>query len=235
MNESVSHSLSIWSLVLNAGIVVQLVLLLLIALSFISWAVIFNKWRTFRTSARDDAQFTELFWSGSDMQQVLAKAKDLKSSPQASIFQHAFREYLRLRQAAQQQNKEDQAVPVAASGMLSVRHVMDTEWSKQMDRHGQKLSFLATVGSTAPFIGLFGTVWGIIDAFQSIGISQNTSLATVAPGIAEALVATAFGLLAAIPAVIAYNAFSGKMKTLNTTLDGFANEFINILSRHVRK
>ncbi|MDX8387836.1 MAG: protein TolQ [Ghiorsea sp.] len=231
MNESVSHSLSIWSLVLDAGIVVQLVLILLLTLSVFSWAIIFNKWRAFRVSARDDAEFTELFWGGTDMQQVLAKSKDLKQSPQSAMFQHAFREYFRVRKSAAESEQE---LP-AASGMLSVRHAIDSEWSKQMDLYGTHLSFLATVGATAPFIGLFGTVWGIIDAFQSIGISQNTSLATVAPGIAEALVATAFGLLAAIPAVIAYNTFSGKMKNLNTKLDAFANEFINILSRHVRK
>jgi biopolymer transport protein TolQ len=231
MNETVSHNLSIWSLVLDAGIVVQLVLLLLLALSVLSWAIIFNKWRVFRVSDRDDAEFTDLFWGGTDMQQVLAKSKDLKHSPQSMLFQHAFREYFRVRKNA---TEAEHPLPTA-SGMLSVRHAIDSEWSKQMDMYGSHLSFLATVGSTAPFIGLFGTVWGIIDAFQSIGISQNTSLATVAPGIAEALVATAFGLLAAIPAVIAYNTFSGKMKGLNNKLDAFANEFISILSRHVRK
>ena len=119
--------------------------------------------------------------------------------------------------------------------MLSVRHAIDAEWSKQMDSSAKGLTFLATVGSTSPFIGLFGTVWGIIDAFQSIGLSQNTSLATVAPGIAEALVATAFGLLAAIPAVVAYNAFSVEMKSLNSKIEDFSTELINVLTRHMRK
>jgi len=230
MNET-THSLSIWTLVLDAGIVVQLVLVLLLMLSLFSWAIIFNKWRVLRQATRQDAQFSDFFWGGSDMEQVVAKAKALKHSPQAAVFHHGFREYLRLRQ-----NQAQQAdAPVAASGMLSVRHAVDAAWSAQMDKHGTGLSFLATVGSTAPFIGLFGTVWGIIDAFQNIGITQNTSLATVAPGIAEALVATAFGLLAAIPAVIAYNAFGGKMKALNNQLDSFSGEFMNILSRHIRK
>ncbi|MDX8382587.1 MAG: protein TolQ [Ghiorsea sp.] len=225
------NTLSVWTLVLDAGVVVQAVLILLLLLSFMSWAIIFNKWRIFRATTREDTQFIDFFWGGADMDQVLAKAKSFKHSPQAAVFHQGFREYLRLRQAGQQQHD----APVAANGMLSVRHAIDSQWSDQMEKHGSGLSFLATVGSTAPFIGLFGTVWGIIDAFQHIGITQNTSLATVAPGIAEALVATAFGLLAAIPAVIAYNTFSGKMKSLNNKLDSFATEFVNILSRHVRK
>ena len=230
MND-INSSLSVWTLVMEAGVVVHAVLMLLLLLSCMSWAIIFNKWRSFRTTTREDAQFIDFFWSGADMDQVLVKAKSLKHSPQAAVFHQGFREYLRLRQTGQQQHD----APVAASGMLSVRHAIDSQWSDQMDKHGAGLSFLATVGSTAPFIGLFGTVWGIIDAFQSIGITQNTSLATVAPGIAEALVATAFGLLAAIPAVVAYNAFGGKMKSLNHQLDSFATEFINLLSRHIRK
>jgi len=232
MNETMNHNLSIWTLVLDAGIVVQIVLVLLLALSFVSWAIIFNKWRAFKSAKQEDATFSELFWGGTDMQKVLSATKKMEASPQAMVFQQAFREYVRARQAAQQQQEGE---ITAATGMLSVRHAMDTAWSKQMDKYGYHLSFLATVGATAPFIGLFGTVWGIIDAFQNIGITQNTSLATVAPGIAEALVATAFGLLAAIPAVIAYNTFSAKMKALNTSLDDFTHEFMNILARHVRK
>ncbi|MDQ6976665.1 MAG: protein TolQ [Ghiorsea sp.] len=237
MNETMNHNLSIWTLVLDAGIVVQIVLVLLLALSVVSWAIIFNKWRAFKSAKQEDAKFSELFWGGTDMQKILSATKKMEASPQAMVFQQAFREYVRARQAATKQTAQQQQEGeiTAATGMLSVRHAMDTAWSKQMDKYGYHLSFLATVGATAPFIGLFGTVWGIIDAFQNIGITQNTSLATVAPGIAEALVATAFGLLAAIPAVIAYNTFSAKMKALNTSLDDFTHEFMNILARHVRK
>ncbi|MDQ7003142.1 MAG: protein TolQ [Ghiorsea sp.] len=232
MNESMNHQLSIWTLILDAGIVVQLVLVLLLALSFVSWAIIFNKWRIFRLAKQEDAKFSDLFWGGTDMQKVLSASKTMPASPQATVFEQAFREYLRARKAAQQQQESGMT---GATGMLGVRHALDMAWSKQMDKYGGYLSFLATVGATAPFIGLFGTVWGIIDAFQNIGLTQNTSLATVAPGIAEALVATAFGLLAAIPAVIAYNTFSAKMKALNSSLDDFSHEFMNILARHVRK
>ncbi len=235
MNESVNQSLSIWTLVLDAGVVVQLVLILLLTLSFVSWAIIFNKWRVFQAAKSEDEKFTAIFWSGTEMQQILTKSKTLKTSPQSSVFQHGLREFSKLRQQAQQGTQNTASLLSADGGMQAIRHAIDAEWSKQMDKFGKGLAFLATVGSTAPFIGLFGTVWGIIDAFQSIGISQNTSLATVAPGIAEALVATAFGLLAAIPAVIAYNAFSGEMKSLNGKIGDFSTELVNLLSRHLRK
>lgn len=232
MNESIQHSLSIWTLVLDAGIVVQIVLILLLSLSLFSWALIFNKWRCYAASRQQDKVFIDLFWNGADMQTLLEKAKTLQQSPQAAVFHKGFREYLRLRQ-----NHAKAAASNSGAGInvLSVRHAIEAEWTQQLDEHSKGLSFLATVGSTAPFIGLFGTVWGIIDAFQSIGISQNTSLATVAPGIAEALVATAFGLLAAIPAVMAYNAFSSHMQKLNSKLDGFATELLNILTSHANK
>jgi len=224
---STEHGLSIWSLILDAGIVVQFVLLILMGLSVVTWAVIFHKWRLFRAAKQADETFSELFWSGADMSKILSASKDMKKSPQAMVFQQTFREFVRL----SRQSGQD----ALATGTLSVRHALDSEWSRQMEQYGKGLMFLATVGATAPFIGFFGTGWGIIDAFQSIGISQNTSLATVAPGIAEALVATAFGLLAAIPSVIAYNTFSAKMKTMNSSLDDFGHELMSILSRHSRK
>ncbi|MCF6254463.1 MAG: MotA/TolQ/ExbB proton channel family protein, partial [Thiomicrorhabdus sp.] len=156
-----------------------------------------------------------------------------KARPKAMVFQQAFREYLKARQSATKQTAQQQQEGeiTAATGMLSVRHAMDTAWSKQMDKYGNHLSFLATVGATAPFIGLFGTVWGIIDAFQNIGISQNTSLATVAPGIAEALIATAMGLFAAIPAVITYNSLTNSTDRLLNEYENFAETFLSTLQR----
>lgn len=233
MNDSMNQSLSIWTLVLEAGIVVQLVLVLLLTLSVLSWAIIYHKWRAFRASKVEDQAFNSIFWSGTEMPQVLARAKELKHSPQSSVFQQGLREYTKLRQAQQQAHQESSEI--AAGGIQKIKHAIDSEWSKQMDKFGKGLAFLATVGSTAPFIGLFGTVWGIIDAFQNIGISQNTSLATVAPGIAEALVATAFGLLAAIPAVVAYNLYTNEMKGLNQKIEEFSTELVSLLSRHIKK
>ncbi|MDX8380636.1 MAG: protein TolQ [Ghiorsea sp.] len=217
-----NDSLSIWTLVLEAGIVVQIVIVMLLSLSLLSWAIIFNKWRTFRAGHSADETFDKIFWDALDLNVVAKEAETMRFSAQANVFVQGF--------AAFNKVKQEQR-----GGALNIRHTVDHAWTKQMHTFGSGLSFLATVGSTAPFIGLFGTVWGIIDAFQNIGITQNTSLATVAPGIAEALVATAFGLLAAIPAVIAYNAFTGKMKTLNSRLDGFATEFMSVLTLHAKK
>lgn len=230
MNDNIQHSLSIWTLILDAGVVVQIVLILLLAFSVLSWALMLNKWRSFAASHREDKVFVDLFWSGAEMQSLLAQAKALKHSTVGAVFNQGFREYMRLRQEQDKHDAHAKAMP-----LQSVHHAIEVEWSKQMESHSKGLSFLATVGSTAPFIGLFGTVWGIIDAFQSIGISQNTSLATVAPGIGEALVATAFGLLAAIPAVIAYNGLSSQLKNINNKLDRFATELMNILTTHARK
>jgi len=217
-----NDSLSIWTLVLEAGIVVQIVILMLLSLSLVSWAIIFNKWRVFRAGKAADETFDDLFWSGANLDDIAKEAEPMRNSAQAAVFVQGFSAFNKVKQEQR-------------GGALNIRHAVDHTWTKQMYSFGSGLSFLATVGSTAPFIGLFGTVWGIIDAFQNIGITQNTSLATVAPGIAEALVATAFGLLAAIPAVIAYNAFTGKMKALNSRLDGFATEFMSVLTQHAKK
>ncbi len=216
-----NEHLSIWTLVLHAGIVVQIVLLILLTLSFLSWAIIFNKWRAFRALNAADTSFEDVFWGGASLDEVKAQTEQLSSSAQASVFEKGFAAYHKIKDEKR-------------GSALNIRHAIDHAWTVQMHKFGAGLSFLATVGSTAPFIGLFGTVWGIIDAFQNIGLTQNTSLATVAPGIAEALVATAFGLLAAIPAVIAYNAFTGKMKQLNSRLDGFATEFMSVLTHHAK-
>ncbi len=216
-----NEHLSIWTLVLDAGLVVQIVLLILLALSIMSWAIIFNKWRVFRAGKAADDAFDTLFWSGERLESIANQTSGMPNSAQAQVFERGY--------AAYQKIKQEQR-----GTALNIRHAIDHAWTTQMNRFGSGLSFLATVGSTAPFIGLFGTVWGIIDAFQNIGLTQNTSLATVAPGIAEALVATAFGLLAAIPSVIAYNMFTTKMKALDASLDAFGTEFMSVLTHHAK-
>ncbi len=217
-----NEHLSIWALVLGAGLVVQLVLITLIILSLVSWALIFNKWRLFHAVRAADEAFETLFWSGKPLDDIAKEAKHLHHSAQAAVFEKGLAAYHKIRQERR-------------GSALNIRHAIDHAWTAQMNRFATGLSFLATVGATAPFIGLFGTVWGIIDAFQNIGITQNTSLATVAPGIAEALVATAFGLLAAIPAVVAYNTFAGKMKDLDASLDTFSTEFMGVLTQHAKE
>lgn len=227
-----NQDLSILTLILNAGFVVQAVLLLLILLSVISWAVIFNKWRLYRKT-RDEAElFLRNFWSGTDMDTILATVpKQYPDSPLPSIFQAGYHEFIRSRSSHEQ---EDGKI-VAASGIDGVRRALDAAFSREMEKLSRHLAFLATVGSTSPFIGLFGTVWGIVNAFQSIALTKNTSLTAVAPGIAEALVATAFGLIAAIPAVVAYNKFTADLKGMAANMEQFSSEFLNITSRHIKK
>jgi len=227
-----AEQLTVWSLILGAGIVVKGVLLLLILLSIFSWGIIFNKWRVYRKTKRDAESFSASFWGGSDMDTLLAGIpQQYKNSPLPNIFQSGYREYMRNHRDSG--NDKDGKI-VAGGGLDGIRRSLDAALSRELEGLSRHLAFLATVGSTAPFIGLFGTVWGIMNAFQGIAMSQNTSLAAVAPGIAEALVATAFGLVAAIPAVIAYNKFTSDLKRIAAGMEQFSAEFLNIISRHIR-
>ena len=226
-----NNELSVWHLILNAGPVVSAVLMLLILLSVMSWAVILNKWRLYRPTRREADEFSATFWSGKDMDTVLASIPQLyPNSPLPNIFQAGYREFMRHQHPADEEGRKI----VAGGGLDGIRRALDAALSRELERLSRHLAFLATVGSTSPFIGLFGTVWGIMNAFQGIALTKNTSLAAVAPGIAEALVATAFGLVAAIPAVVAYNKFSADLKRMVANMEEFSSEFLNIMSRHIR-
>jgi len=230
-----NESLSVLTLILGAGIVVKGVLVLLLLLSILSWGVIFNKWRIYSKTRRETASFSEKFWSGSDMDTILASIPNQYSnSPLPNIFQAGYREYMRQRGDANQSHTATTKI-IAGGGLDGIRRSLDAALSREIEGLSRNLAFLATVGSTSPFIGLFGTVWGILTAFQGIAVSQNTSLTAVAPGIAEALVATAFGLVAAIPAVVAYNKFTSDLKRQAAGMEQFSSEFLNIMSRHIRK
>ncbi|HKJ83011.1 MAG TPA: protein TolQ, partial [Mariprofundaceae bacterium] len=223
--------LSIWNLVMHASLVVQAVLLLLLSLSLMSWAIIFNKWRLYRKTRSEATEFSSAFWSGKDMDSVLAGIPQrYPNSPLPNIFQAGYREFMRQRH----ESTQEKGKIVAAGGLDGIRRSLDAAFSRELERLSRHLAFLATVGSTSPFIGLFGTVWGIMNAFQNIALTKNTSLAAVAPGIAEALVATAFGLVAAIPAVVAYNKFTSDLKRMAGNMEQFASEFLNIISRHTK-
>ncbi len=227
-----AEQFTVWSLILGAGIVVKGVLLLLIILSVVSWGIIFNKWRIYRKTKHDADAFSASFWGGSDMDTLLAGIpQQYKNSALPNIFQAGYREYMRQRRDSGE--KQGDKI-VAGGGLDGIRRSLDAALSRELEGLSRHLAFLATVGSTSPFIGLFGTVWGIMSAFQNIGLSQNTSLAAVAPGIAEALVATAFGLIAAIPAVVAYNKFTADLKRIAAGMEQFSSEFLNIMSRHIR-
>jgi len=228
-----TEQLSVLTLILDAGIVVKGVLVLLLLLSIASWGIIFNKWRIYRKVRKEATSFSDIFWSGTDMEQVLASIpKQYPNSPLPNIFQAGYREYIRQRHDSTQ-NTANRII--AGHGLDGIHRALDAALSRELEALSRHLSFLATVGSTAPFIGLFGTVWGILTAFQGIAMSQNTSLTAVAPGIAEALVATAFGLVAAIPAVVAYNKFTTDLKRQAASMEQFASEFLNIMSRHIRR
>ena len=195
--------------------------------SFWSWAIIFEKVTRYRRIARQAAEFENMFWSGGSLQQLYDNLQEQASHPMARLFESAMREWQRFSEG------DSQRLDAARLEGLHRRiaHAMDVTLDRELDQLQKYLGFLATVGSTAPFVGLFGTVWGIMNAFIALGEVQQATLAMVAPGIAEALIATAIGLFAAIPAVIAYNRFSHKVEKLENSYGNFMEEFSAILQR----
>ncbi len=220
--------ISAWSLFLQADVVVKSVMILLALMSIWSWGIIFDKVLRIRTLQRKAEQFEKKFWSGSSLEDLFERVGQRSGEPMSSIFVAAMKEWRR------SSGKTGQ--PVAGVGaVLSERidRVMKINLEREMDQLGRRMTFLASTGSVAPFLGLFGTVWGIMDTFTAIGATSDTSLATVAPGIAEALFATALGLVAAIPAVVAYNKISSDLSRYALRLENFAGEFSAILSRQL--
>jgi biopolymer transport protein TolQ len=224
----VSHDLSILGLFLQADIIVKVVMLLLLLASFWSWAVIFDKLMRLRRLRRDADAFEESFWSGGSLDDLYDRIGARPLDPMSAIFAAAMREWRR--SAAKGLTGSDS---LRASLQDRIERVMGVTFGREMERLERFMAYLATVGSTAPFVGLFGTVWGIMNSFQSIAASKNTSLAVVAPGIAEALFATALGLVAAIPAVVAYNKLSTDFGRYAGRLEAFSSEFSAILSRQL--
>ena len=212
-------------LILNASLVVQLVMLILVVASVVSWTMIFNKRLLLKHSKNDADMFEERFWSSEDLSPLYNRitAGRYESSGMEKIFGAGYKEFSRLQT---QESIDPEAVLDGAQ--RSMRIAMN----KEVDHLETNLSFLATVGSTSPYIGLFGTVWGIMNSFQALGTVQQATISMVAPGISEALVATAMGLFAAIPAVIAYNRYSNDVERLINRYDNFLEEFSSILHRH---
>jgi len=212
------------SLLTNASVLVQLVMALLLLVSLISWWFIFRKMYVIRDAVRRTDQFERSFWSGADLGTLYQQAAGSRhnAGSMERIFEAGFREFVKLRK---------QTGTNLAVLMDGTRRAMRATYQREMDHLEAHLSFLATVGSVSPYVGLFGTVWGIMRSFSDIAGAQNTSLAVVAPGIAEALVATAMGLFAAIPAVIAFNHFVRHIERLSTRFESFMEEFSNILQR----
>ncbi|MFK8029956.1 MAG: protein TolQ [Gammaproteobacteria bacterium] len=219
---------SILDLILGASLVVQLVMLLLLLASVASWAIIVNKSRLIRSSREISDEFESSFWSGSDLTTIYQKitGSGRSSKGMEAIFAAGFGEFIRLR-------GEEGLVP--AQIVEGCQRAMRVSQAKEIDRLEHNLATLATVGSTSPYVGLFGTVWGIMNAFIGLGSIKNPTLSVVAPGISEALIATAMGLFAAIPAVIAYNRYADQVDRLESRFDTFMEEFSSILQRYAQQ
>ena len=216
---------SIFALILSASLIVQLVMLLLLAASITSWAIIVRKRRVLSEAASGSDAFEASFWSGGDLSAIYRDVTRGGEPPSdmAGLFEAGFREFRRL---------TNQSGMAADQILEGVRRAMHVAQMREMDRLEESLSTLATIGSTSPYVGLFGTVWGIMNSFRGLGNAQSATLAAVAPGISEALIATAIGLFAAIPAVIAYNRYADKVSRLEVRYDSFIEEFFSVLQRH---
>ena len=210
-----SADFSILNLFLRADVIVKSVIIILIVSSIYSWAVIIEKYRLFKKINKSSEEFENKFWKSRSAESFYNSLPENIDDPMANVFKDTMQVIIKSKSKSNLSNK--------------LESILEVNIEKQMNRLDKNYTFLATVGSTAPFIGLFGTVWGIMNSFQSIAISRNTSLAIVAPGIAEALFATALGLLAAIPAVVAYNKFSSDSKKYSQKLENFSKRFISIV------
>ncbi|MSO72341.1 MAG: protein TolQ [Rhodospirillaceae bacterium] len=220
--------LSAWALFLQADIIVKIVIAMLIFASLWSWGIIFDKTLRLRSLGRQAEEFEERFWSGSSLEELYERVGQRPKDPMSSIFVAAMKEWRR-------SSNKGGLPPAAGTAAVAERmdRVMKISLEREMDHLNRRMIFLASTGSVSPFLGLFGTVWGIMNTFTAIGAAADTSLATVAPGIAEALFATALGLVAAIPAVVFYNKISSDLARYALRLENFAGEFGAILSRQL--
>lgn len=226
-SDSAIGSISVVHMFMGADWIVKTVMLILLVASLWSWTIIFNKWLALGTLRRRAAKFEKSFWSGQSLDELYQQFSGRADHPMAAVFVSALREWRRAFEGG------TPLVALAPGIKDRIDKAMSVTIMREADGLERSLGFLATVGSTAPFIGLFGTVWGIMNSFSAIAARHDTTLAVVAPGIAEALFATAMGLLAAIPAVIFYNRFVNEIGRYNTRLDAFADEFSAILSRQL--
>lgn len=223
--QTIAHDLSLWGLFMSADFVVKLIMISLLVASFWSWTIIFSKAIRVKSLFSSANQFEDSFWSGGSLDVLYERIGNRPRDPMSAVFAAAMREWKRMGANARS----------SVTLQERIERAMQVTVSREMDKLERHMGFLASLGSTATFIGLLGTVWGIMNSFQSIAASQNTSLAVVAPGIAEALFATAIGLVAAIPAVVAYHKFSMELNRYANRLDSFANEFGAIISRQLEE
>lgn len=226
---------SILSMILDAGIMVQFILLLLLIFSIVSWAIILMKYRGFKKVKQENEAFLQAYMKSSKLADLVPEAKRLKDSTVAEVFRAGYGELAKITRvvrASPPPRGEEQILPaLEMRGIDNIERALGRACGSEATKLESTLGFLATTGSASPFIGLFGTVWGIMDTFKGIGARGSATLAVVAPGISEALIATAAGLAAAIPAVIFYNYYQQRIKTMALEMDNFASELLNIIER----
>ena len=231
---AVGHQDTVVDMMWGSGPVVRLVLLILIAFSVGCWGIALAKSREMHRARRQSERFIDIFWDAKNLSTIQAASSDLKESPVAQVFRAGYQELQRLTKSKRgNPGTEDDAGDFG--GIETVQRAMVRARTQEVTKLERGLTFLATTSSTAPFIGLFGTVWGIMTAFRGLSTTTSSSIQAVAPGIAEALIATAVGLAAAIPAVVMYNRFARQMRVLTAEMDTFASEFLNIAERHFLK
>lgn len=224
---------SILGMVLDAGLMVKFVLLILLIFSIVSWAIIFFKFKYYRKIKKENEEFRSEYLKSSKLSDVNSAARKYKMSTTAEIFRVGYEELTEMN--TQMKETDRPGDDIKLSSIDNIERSLNNASNREMTKLESTIGFLATTGSSSPFIGLFGTVWGIMDTFQGIGARGSATLAVVAPGISEALVATAAGLAAAIPAVIFYNYFINKSKTIVQEMDNFASELLNIIERYFHK
>ncbi|MCL5006112.1 MAG: protein TolQ [Acidobacteria bacterium] len=216
----------VWQYVESTGLVARIVLLILLFFSIFSWAIIFQKYRTFKQALLDSHEFLKIFRQSKKLSDIRSSCSLLKASPLPDVFESGYREIENQATVSENPGK------VVIRSLESVRRALQIASTAELSRLERRLPWLATTAAAAPFIGLFGTVWGIMDAFHGLGMSGAASLRSVAPGISEALITTAAGLFAAVPALIAYNQFLQRIKEFGSMLDDFALEFLNLAERY---
>ena len=221
---------SVWGLFQRSDLVIKITMIILFVASFWSWTIIIDKWLKLRRLAGDAEKFEENFWSGGSLDELYERLGTRPGDPMAAVFAAAMFEWRRSSSRGLSTTDE-----LRSNLRERIERVMEVSLTREMERIERYMVFLASAGATAPFIGLFGTVWGIMNSFQAIAVAKDTNLAVVAPGLAEALFTTAMGLIVAIPAVAAYNKFSTDMSRYSQRLEGFAAEFSAILSRQLEE
>jgi biopolymer transport protein TolQ len=224
-NPNPQIALGVLDLIGQAGPIAKLVLLILLAASVMCWGVIFSKWISLKRAALENGQFLEIFWRSKTIDEIVEKTSKLAASPVASVFRSGVKELKKL--------SSDELQGVGVEKIDNIQRALFRASTTEVSTLEKNVGLLATTASAAPFVGLFGTVWGIMTSFQSIGASGSANLAVVAPGISEALITTAMGIAAAIPAVIAYNHFAGQIRQVAVEMEGFSQDFINIVQRSV--